>query len=70
MTLRIALVGAGGVARRHVDVLHGLGGARVVSVTDALAPAADALATELDAVTFTYDHTTHLVTTEITGAGG
>ena len=53
MTLRIALVGAGGVARRHVDVLHGLGGARVVSVTDALAPAADALATELDAASFT-----------------
>ena len=26
MTLRITLVGAGSVARRHVDVLHGLGG--------------------------------------------
>ncbi|HST71911.1 Gfo/Idh/MocA family protein [Kocuria sp.] len=53
MTLRIALVGAGSVARRHVDVLHRLGGARVVSVTDAHEPAATALATALDAAAFT-----------------
>lgn len=53
MTLKIALVGAGSVARRHVDVLHRLGGARVVSVTDAHAPAAQALATELDTRSFT-----------------
>ncbi|MGQ1836941.1 Gfo/Idh/MocA family protein [Kocuria turfanensis] len=53
MTLRIALVGAGSVARRHVGVLHGLGGARVVSVTDAHRPAAEALAAELDVPCFT-----------------
>lgn len=53
MTLRITLVGAGSVARRHVDVLHGLGGARVVGVTDAHLPAATALAAELDVPAFT-----------------
>ncbi|QCU76831.1 Gfo/Idh/MocA family oxidoreductase [Citricoccus sp. SGAir0253] len=52
MTVRIALVGAGSVGRRHVDVLHRLGGARVVSVTDAHAPAAEALASELGAAAF------------------
>ncbi|MFI7483768.1 Gfo/Idh/MocA family protein [Kocuria sp. M1R5S2] len=52
MTLRIALVGAGSVARRHVGVLHRLGGARVVSVTDPHEPAAEALATELGAAAF------------------
>lgn len=52
MTLRIAPIGAGSVARRHVDVLHGLGGARVVSVTDPHAPSAEALAAELDAAAF------------------
>ncbi|GAA1758218.1 Gfo/Idh/MocA family oxidoreductase [Kocuria aegyptia] len=53
MTLRIALVGAGSVARRHVDVLHRLGGARVVSVTDAHPPAAEALAAALEVPSFT-----------------
>ena len=53
MTLRIALVGAGSVGRRHVDVLHRLGGARVVSVTDTHGPAAEALAAELGAASFT-----------------
>lgn len=53
MTLRIALVGAGSVARRHLDVLHGLGGVRLVSVTDAHRPAAEALAAELEVPAFT-----------------
>lgn len=53
MTVRIALVGAGSVARRHVEVLHRLGEARVVSVTDAHEPAAQKLAAELDAASFT-----------------
>lgn len=53
MTVRIALVGAGSVGRRHVEVLHRLGGVRVASVTDAHAPAAAQLAAELDASAFT-----------------
>lgn len=53
MTLRIAVVGAGLMGWRHAEALHRLGGARVVSVTDAHAPAAEKLAAELDVPTFT-----------------
>ncbi len=53
MTLRIAGVGAGLMGRRHAEALHHIGGARVVSVTDAHEPAAAALAAELGAASFT-----------------
>lgn len=45
MTVRVAMIGAGGVARRHVDVLGRLDGVRVVTVADPLPAAAEALAT-------------------------
>ena len=45
MTVRIAMVGAGGVAARHVRVLTGLG-ARVVAVADPVAEAAGPLAAD------------------------
>lgn len=44
MTLRIAMIGAGGVAQRHARVLGELDGARVVSVVDPVPEAASALA--------------------------
>jgi predicted dehydrogenase len=52
MTTRIAVVGAGSVAQRHVEVLQGLDDVRVVSVTDPLAPAADTLARACDGRAF------------------
>jgi predicted dehydrogenase len=52
MTTRIAMVGAGSVAQRHVGVLQGLDDVRVVSVTDPLAPAAENLARACDARAF------------------
>jgi predicted dehydrogenase len=44
MTVRIAVVGAGGVAARHVRVLSGFDDARVVAVADPVAEAAGRLA--------------------------
>jgi predicted dehydrogenase len=56
MTERIALVGAGSVARRHAEVLTGLG-ARIVAVADPLESAAEALAGDCGAVATTdVDH--------------
>jgi len=42
--LRIAMIGAGGVAQRHVSVLSGLDGVQVVAVVDPVAEAAGRLA--------------------------
>ncbi|WP_069385933.1 Gfo/Idh/MocA family protein [Cellulosimicrobium cellulans] len=53
MTTRIALVGAGSVARRHAAVLTGLPGVRVVAVADPVRDAAEALAAQCDAAAFT-----------------
>ena len=50
---RIALVGAGAVAQRHVDVLRGLHGVEVVSVTDPAQAAASSLASSCGARAFT-----------------
>src|SRR5829696_294292 len=44
MTVRIAMVGAGGVAGRHVRVLSGFDDARVVAVADTVMEAAERLA--------------------------
>jgi predicted dehydrogenase len=47
MTVRVLMIGAGGVAQRHVEVLHGLPdpyAARVVGVVDPLAASAEGLA--------------------------
>ena len=52
MTTRIAVVGAGSVAQRHVGVLQGLDDVRVVSVTDPMAKAADSLARACDGRAF------------------
>jgi predicted dehydrogenase len=52
MTTRIAVVGAGSVAQRHVGVLQGLHDVRVVSVTDPLAPAAEDLSRACDGRAF------------------
>jgi len=52
MTTRIAMIGAGSVARRHVEVLTGLGDVRVVSVTDPVLPAAEGLARECGATAY------------------
>ncbi|WP_049822696.1 Gfo/Idh/MocA family protein [Arthrobacter sp. H41] len=52
MTIRIALVGAGSVGRRHVDVLTGLG-ATIASVTDSHPGTAEELARELSVPAFT-----------------
>jgi predicted dehydrogenase len=49
MSIRITLVGAGSVARRHVDVLTGLGGVEVVGVHDPFALAAEQLARDCGA---------------------
>ncbi|MDE9366384.1 Gfo/Idh/MocA family oxidoreductase [Luteipulveratus sp. YIM 133132] len=53
MTTRIALLGAGGVARRHAEVLHGLDDVQVVAVSDPVRSAAEALAAECGATAFT-----------------
>ncbi len=50
---RIAMVGAGSVARRHVGVLSGLPDTRVVAVCDPVEEAAVDLARECDARAFT-----------------
>jgi len=50
---RIAMVGAGSVARRHVDVLSRLDDVRVVAVTDPVEGAAADLARECNARAFT-----------------
>ena len=44
MTVRVVVLGAGGVARRHVEVLSSLDGVEVVAVADPVRAAADALA--------------------------
>lgn len=49
---RIAMIGAGGVAQRHVAVLSALPDVRVVTVTDPAAGAAEALAATCDAEPF------------------
>ena len=49
MSTRITFVGAGSVARRHVDVLTGLGGVDIVGVFDPSAAAAAQLAGECGA---------------------
>ncbi|HEX2417231.1 MAG TPA: Gfo/Idh/MocA family oxidoreductase, partial [Micromonosporaceae bacterium] len=51
-TTRIAMVGAGSVARRHVRVLTGFDGVRVVAVADPVTESATALANECDALPF------------------
>lgn len=53
MTTRIAMIGAGAVARRHTDVLTGLGDVRIVSVADPVRGAAEALAGRCGAAAFT-----------------
>ena len=50
--LRAGLVGAGGVGARHAATLAGLGGVRLVGVTDPDADRASALAHDHDAVAF------------------
>ncbi|SFT33651.1 Predicted dehydrogenase [Geodermatophilus amargosae] len=47
MTLRVGLVGAGGVGARHGRTLSALDGVMLVGVADAVPPAAAALASEL-----------------------
>ena len=51
MSARIAMIGAGGVATRHVRVLTGLG-ARVVGVADPVPEAAERLAASCDATAY------------------
>ena len=48
MSLRVALVGAGGVGARHARTLAGFDDVELVGVCDPEAPARDALAAELD----------------------
>ena len=50
--LRIAVIGAGGVAARHVRVLSGFDDARVVAVADPVAAAAEALAASCGATAY------------------
>lgn len=50
---RIAMIGAGGVAQRHVGVLSTLADVQVVTVTDPAPGAAEALAATCDATPFT-----------------
>lgn len=50
---RIAMIGAGGVAQRHVEVLSGLDDVQVVSVTDISQEAASALADTVGAAAHT-----------------
>lgn len=52
MTVKIALIGAGSVARRHVRVLTGLVDVQIASVTDTHEPAASKLAQELNVPAF------------------
>ena len=52
MSLRIAMIGAGGVAQRHAKVLSGLEDVEVVSVTDPVSEAARALAGAVGAEAF------------------
>ena len=49
MTVRVAMIGAGGVARRHVQVLSGLEGVRVTAVADPVLEAAQGLARDCGA---------------------
>jgi predicted dehydrogenase len=49
MTTRVLLVGAGGVGRRHAQVLSGFDGVEVTGVVDPVPGAAEALAAELEA---------------------
>jgi predicted dehydrogenase len=50
VTLRIGMIGAGGIARQHLDALQGVDDVRVVAVTDPLLERAQALAGPLGAV--------------------
>jgi len=52
MSLRIAVVGAGGVAARHVRMLSGFDDTRVVAVADTVAVAAERLATACGAAAY------------------
>jgi predicted dehydrogenase len=52
MSVKVALIGAGSVGRRHAGVLQQLG-ARITSVTDAHPAVAEKLGRELDAPAFT-----------------
>ena len=52
MSVRIAVVGAGGVAARHVRVLSGFDDARVVAVADPVAAAAERLAAACGATAY------------------
>jgi predicted dehydrogenase len=52
MTVRVAMIGAGGVARRHVQVLAGLEDVRVTAVADAVPAVAEGLARECGARAF------------------
>lgn len=49
MTVRIAMIGAGGVARRHAQVLDGLPGVQVTAVADAVPEVAQGLARDCGA---------------------
>jgi predicted dehydrogenase len=53
MTVRVAMVGAGSVATRHVRVLSGFPDATVVAVADPDRPAAERLAADCGAVAYT-----------------
>jgi predicted dehydrogenase len=55
MTIRIGVVGAGGIARQHLDALRGVADVRVVAIADPLLERAQALAGPLDA-TAVVDH--------------
>jgi predicted dehydrogenase len=52
MSVRIAVVGAGGVAARHVRILSGLDDARVVAVADTVPEAAERLAATCGATAY------------------
>jgi predicted dehydrogenase len=55
VTLRIGLIGAGGIARQHLEALRGVEDVRVVAVADPLLERAQALAAPLGAAA-TADH--------------
>lgn len=51
-TVRIGLIGAGGIARTHASCLRGIVGVRIVGVVDPAVDRAEALAAEHDAVAY------------------
>ncbi|WP_125777107.1 Gfo/Idh/MocA family protein [Antribacter gilvus] len=52
MTTRVALIGAGSVARRHAEVLAGLEDVEIVAVADPVPEAAASLAAQCDAAAY------------------